>query len=515
MYSFINKSHSNTIADAFMRSVEKRTNKIGLVFKDRQWTYQQLEQAVNRVANHLLKQELKKGDRIAAYGKNSDAYLILWLACARSGLVHVPINFGLTSEELAYMVDQSGANALVYDQDLTENLALVRRQNNVVHYGCFYNVSDESLNIIDIAQSDSDASVPEVLIDENDIVQILYTSGTTAAPKGAIHTHRSLLTEYTSCHSQLDIKEGDRSLAALPLYHSAQMHVFVMPTLLMGGYTHLIDSPVPDTILSLLVSEKLNSFFAPPTLVIALLNNASFDQSKLQHINKIYYGASIMPEPIVIDLAKRLPKAGLYNCYGQSEIGPLATVLKPEDHQAKPGSIGKPLPSVRTWIVDPETGVKCQPNEHGEIVHQSPQLMTGYWDKPEETKGSFKNNWFYSGDLAYADEEGFIYIVDRIKDVINTGGVLVSSRNVEEIFYQHPSVAEVAVVGLPDSKWIEAITAFIVLKANINVTEQVLLAHASEHLASFKVPKKIHFVDSIPKNTAGKVLKRSLREQFG
>lgn len=172
------------------------------------------------------------------------------------------------------------------------------------------------------------------------------------------------------------------------------------------------------------------------------------------------------------------------------------------------------MQTVRTRIVDPVTGQECQPGEQGEIVHRSPQLMVGYWDKPEATAEAFKNGWFHSGDLGYQDEAGYIYIVDRIKDVVNTGGVLVASRDVEEALYQHPSVAEVAVIGVPDEKWIEAICAITVLRDGYPRDADSLMAHAKTHLAGFKIPKHIHFVDELPKNSAGKLLKRKLREQF-
>ncbi|RMJ05656.1 Long-chain-fatty-acid--CoA ligase [Marinobacter litoralis] len=202
------------------------------------------------------------------------------------------------------------------------------------------------------------------------------------------------------------------------------------------------------------------------------------------------------------------------NCYGQSEIAPLATVLLPHEHTECPPFAGRPLQTVRTQIVDPVTGQECQPGEQGEIVHRSPQLMVGYWGKPEATAEAFKDGWFHSGDLGYQDDAGYIYIVDRIKDVVNTGGVLVASRDVEEALYQHPSVAEVAVIGVPDEKWIEAICAITVLREGHPRDPDALMTHAKSQLAGFKIPKHIHFVDELPKNSAGKLLKRKLREQF-
>ena len=276
--------------------------------------------------------------------------------------------------------------------------------------------------------------------------QILYTSGTTSAPKGAVMTHRALLAEYASAIACCDIRAEDRALAALPLYHSAQMHVFLMPLLLMGGTSLIAESPEAGFCLRTIEAEGLNSFFAPPTVWIALLRHPGFP-ARLGTLAKAYYGASIMPVPVLLELQQRLPALGFYNCYGQSEIGPLATVLGPREHRDRPASAGRPVLNVETRIVD-ETLRDVAPGEMGEIVHRSPQLLTGYWDKPEQTAEAFTGGWFHSGDLGYMDEAGYLYVVDRIKDVINSGGVLVSSREVEECLYTHASVGEVAVIAL-------------------------------------------------------------------
>lgn len=503
----------NTISDAFVRSVMRQTNKTALTFTDRHWTYQQLDDAVNRVANRLIEAELQPGDRVAAYDKNSDAYLILWLACSRTGLIHVPVNFALVQDELSYVFNQSGARAIFCDNALIANLKNLKDIIKPDIIGTLRSeaAAADTLDILSIAQSDASNSTPTVTLSESDVVQILYTSGTTSDPKGAMHTHRSLLSEYNSCLLHLDIKEEDRVLAGLPLYHSAQMHVFVMPSLLSGCHIHLLEAPATDQILALIENEKINSFFAPPTIWIGLLRHPEFNQRDLSSLKNLYYGASIMPEPIVAELAERLPNSGLYNCYGQSEIAPLATVLNPAQHRHYPTSAGKPISSVNTRIIDPVTMQDCAPGEQGEIVHRSPQLMVGYWNKPKETAEAFAGGWFHSGDLAYQNEEGYIFIVDRIKDVVNTGGVLVASRDVEEALYTHPAIAEVAVIGLPHDKWIEAITAVVVLKPGFEIDAIELIQHAHKHLAAFKVPKTINFVETLPKNTAGKLLKRTLR----
>lgn len=507
-------ARTDSIAAALLRSARRNGARTALVYEDRDWSFAGLLDAARRVARRLSDLGLRPGDRVAAYGRNSDAYVLAWLGCAVGGYIHVPVNYALTGEELSYIVGQSGAAAVLYDPDLGVNLDGVRAEGKVAHFGTLTGGEPGTLDVLTLARDGSVAAEFESPATAAFVAQLLYTSGTTAAPKGAMMTHGALLAEYQSAIHDCDLAQGDRSLAALPLYHSAQMHVFLMPQLLIGATTLLIQVPALKRCLELIEQHRITSFFAPPTVWVGLLRHADFDAHDLSSLTKLYYGASIMPVPVLQELRQRLPNAQPYNCYGQSEIGPLATVLRPEEHDARPASAGRPILNVATRIVDPEMN-DVPPGTHGEIVHRSPQLMTGYWGKEQETAETFAGGWFHSGDVGYFDEEGYLYIVDRIKDVINTGGVLVASREVEEALYTHPSVAEVAVVALPDPKWIEAVSAFVVLRTGKTATADELIAHAREHLAHFKLPKRIEFVEHLPRNTAGKLLKRELRKAFG
>ena len=231
-------------------------------------------------------------------------------------------------------------------------------------------------------------------------------------------------------------------------------------------------------------------------------------------MRKAFYGASIMPVPVLERLQRALPGVRFFNAFGQSEIGPLATVLRPEEHAARPDSIGRSVLFVQTRVVDPEMH-DVVPGDVGEVIYRSPQLCEGYWGKPEETQAAFRGGWFHSGDLCRIDEEGYLFVVDRIKDVINTGGVLVASREVEDALYGHEAVAEVAVVGLPHERWIEAIAAVVVTVPERDVSAQELIAFSRERLAAHKVPKSVHFVAELPKNASGKLLKRELRTSLG
>ncbi|MDR5897553.1 fatty acyl-CoA synthetase [Halomonas vilamensis] len=503
----------NTIGAALARSASKNASRLALAFNDRQWHYAELNRAVNRVANRLLDQGLKPGDRLAVYGKNSDAYVIAWLAATRAGLVHVPINFALSSEELSYILEQSGASGLLSDISLADKVDAACRSVKLTLSGTLHAQESEGFDVLQIALAEGDDDEPEIALEGQDLAQLLYTSGTTAAPKAAMMTHQALLAEYMACMVALDIKNDEPMLAALPLYHSAQMHVFLMPALLLGAPVHLREAPTPDDCLAQIERHGTVSFFAPPTVWISLLRHPDFDRHDLSRLKKAYYGASIMPVPVLEELRQRIPGVELYNCYGQSEIAPLATVLRPEEHDDRPASAGRPILTVETRIVDAEMN-DVPAGEHGEIVHRSPQLLTGYWDKPKMTEEAFIGGWFHSGDVGYVDEAGYLYVVDRIKDVINTGGIVVASREVEEALFQHPAVSEVAVIGLPDDKWIEAITAVVVLKEGEEVSEAALIEHAKGLMAHYKVPKQVHFADALPKSTAGKILKRHLRKEL-
>ncbi len=510
----ITRARRNTIGDALRRSAARSPEKDAVIFGERRWSYAELDAGANRVANALLAQGLEKGDRVAAYGMNSDAYVLLWLGCVRAGLIHVPVNFHLAGEELLYLLNQSGSKALFYDPGFEANVEDVRDEAGATIHGTLYEGGE--LDVVSLAQSEDDASEPEADLDEEDVAQILYTSGTTSAPKGATLTHRALMAEYVSCIEALEYHHDDRALHSLPLYHSAQMHVFLMPDLLVGTTNFVAVQPDPEQCCALIEREKVNSMFAPPTVWISFLRHQAFEEHDLASLKKVQYGASTMPVPVLRELRERLPDPRFYNCYGQSEISPLATVLRPDElTEERLASVGRPVLFVETRVVDPEMN-DTPPNETGEIVHRSPQLMTGYWEKPEETEAEFEGGWFHSGDLGYFDEEGYLYVVDRVKDVINTGGMQVSGRDVEDALFDHEAVSEVAVIGLPDEKWIEAVTAVVVPKEGTEgeTLREELEEHAREKLADFKRPKHIFFVEDLPRNAAGKILKRELREEF-
>ncbi|MEV5846999.1 acyl-CoA synthetase [Streptomyces sp. NPDC048179] len=495
------QGQGSTVDGVLRRSARRTPARVAVEYGGRRWTYEELDDAVSRAATVLLDQGLDRGDRVGAYGHNSDAYLIAFLACARAGLVHVPVNQNLTGGDLAYIVGQSGSALVLADPGLAGRLPDGVR---------VLPLRDTDGSLLDRLADAAPYDGPEPRTE--DLVQLLYTSGTTALPKGAMMTHRALVHEYLSAIAALDLSAGDRPAHALPLYHSAQMHVFLLPYLAVGATNVILDGPDGDTLFDLVETGRVDSLFAPPTVWIGLSNRPDFATRDLSGLRKAYYGASIMPVPVLERLRERLPKLALFNCFGQSEIGPLATVLAPEEHKGRLDSCGRTVLFVEARVVG-EDGADVPDGTPGEIVYRSPQLCEGYWDKPEETEAAFRDGWFHSGDLAVRDADGYYTIVDRVKDVINSGGVLVASRQVEDALYTHESVAEAAVIGLSDARWIEAVTAVVVVRGEVD--EAGLIAHVKETLPAFKAPKRVLFVDELPRNASGKILKRELRERFG
>ncbi|WP_432180139.1 acyl-CoA synthetase [Streptomyces sp. NBC_00063] len=492
---------ASTVDGMLRRSARRAPDRVAVRYGPRTWTYAELDAAVSRAAGALRGLGLARGDRVGGYGHNSDAYLIGFLACSRAGLVHVPVNQNLTGDDLSYIVGQSGCALVLTDPDLADRLPAAVRTLTLRDADDCLLARIPSAEPYDGPQSAAD-----------DLVQLLYTSGTTALPKGAMMSHRALVHEYVSAIHALGLAETDRPVHSLPLYHSAQMHVFLLPYLAVGARNTILDAPDAVKIFDLVEAGDADSLFAPPTVWIGLSQHPDFATRNLSGLRKAFYGASIMPVPVLERLRAHLPRLAFYNCFGQSEIGPLATVLGPDEHEGRMDSCGRPVLFVDARVVD-EDGKEVPDGTAGEVVYRSPQLCDGYWDKPQETEAAFRDGWFRSGDLAVRDVEGYFTVVDRVKDVINSGGVLVASRQVEDALYTHPQVAETAVIGLPDERWIEAVTAVVVRGGEVTETE--LIDHAREKLAHFKAPKRIVFVDELPRNASGKILKRELRDRFG
>jgi fatty-acyl-CoA synthase len=504
-----------TLADLLHRSAARTPNKLAVVCGETSWTYAEFDRISARVAAGLAERGVTKGTRIAMLARNSHAFVAVRFALARLGAVLVPINFMLKPEEVAYILRHAGATMLATDSGLAALARAAVARDTAVRDLIWLPSEHASEPQADMIGFDllagCEGTAPEPELGGSDLAQIVYTSGTESSPKGAMLTHDAVIWQYVSCIVDAGIAEDDLTLHALPLYHCAQLDVFFGPSIYVGATNVITAFPTPDNLLPLIERYRISSFFAPPTVWISLLRSPRFESTDLTSLRKGYYGASIMPVEVLRELAQRLPKVRLWNLYGQTEIAPLATMLGPEDQLRKPGSCGRAVLNVETRVVDDRMR-DVAPGEIGEIVHRSPHLMIGYFHDDARTAAAFEGDWFHSGDLAVIDEEGYITVVDRKKDMIKTGGENVASREVEEALYKLPQVSEVAVIGIPHPRWVEAVVAVIVVKSGQSLSEAQVLAHSHAILAGFKTPKRIVFADALPKNPSGKLLKRQLRD---
>ena len=504
-----------TLADLLHRSARRHPAKTAIICGETTWTYGAFDALCDRLAAGLAERGVGKGSRVAVLARNSHGFAALRFALARIGAVMVPINFMLKAEEVAYILRHGGATLMATDSGLAELARAAAALDTSVTEFIWLPSEETSTPVAGMIPFDTLAAstgpVPQPDLHGHDLLQIVYTSGTESMPKGAMLTHDAVIWQYVSCVSDAAIHGDDLALHALPLYHCAQLDVFLGPAIYVGSTNVITAKPTPDNLLPLISRYGISSFFAPPTVWISLLRSPLFETTDLSSLAKGYYGASIMPIKVMREMARRLPNVKLWNLYGQTEIAPLATMLGPEDQLRKPGSCGRAVLNVETRVVDDRMR-DVAPGEIGEIVHRSPHLMLGYFHDDERTKAAFEGGWFHSGDLATIDDEGYITVVDRKKDMIKTGGENVASREVEEMIYRLPQVSEVAVVGVPHPRWVEAVVAVIVPKPGETLTEEMVLAHCGAHLAGFKTPKGIVFTPTLPKNPSGKLLKRELRQ---
>ncbi|CAJ1509613.1 acyl-CoA synthetase [[Mycobacterium] holstebronense] len=509
-------ARSHALGDVPRRSARKQPDKIALVDGDICLTFAEFEHLVDRATAALQDNGFCPGDRVALLAHNCWQYAVLAFATARAAVVLVPINFMLTAEEISFILGHSRASGLIVEADL---VATAQAAMQFAERALTTAVMVLPGQTLPAGWDDFDhwlatsSAAPAPYVADDQLIRLMYTSGTEAHPKGAMHSTRSLMGNYISSIIAGSMEGTDVVVHSLPLYHCAQLDNFLITAVYLGATSVILARPEPETVLRTIEKYLATSYFAPPTVWISLLRSPLFDSVDLSSLRKGYYGASAMPIEILAEMRERLPGLRLWNFYGQTEMAPLASALGPEDQDAHAGAAGRPVINVETAILDDE-GVPVGTGVVGEIVHRSPHLMLGYLDDHAKTADTFRGGWFHSGDLGYYDEHGLLHVVDRKKDMIKTGGENVASREVEEVIYRHPGVEEVAVFGLPHPRWVEAVVAAVVIRDGIVVTEDELLGHCRTHLAGFKTPKQLFFVDSLPKNPSGKLLKRLLRERF-
>ncbi|MDL5160392.1 fatty acyl-CoA synthetase [Actinomycetospora termitidis] len=503
------RARRQTIGTLLSRTAGKVGAKTAIVHRDTRRTFAELDADANRVANALLARGVGRDDRVAILSRNSYAFVVAYFALARAGAISVPVNFNFTAGEVRYVLEDSAASAAVVEEGLTDTFEAAGVD---VGLRIVVGQRDGWTGFDDLLAHD-DATEPDLEIGDDDPVQLLYTSGTTSAPKGAIMTNRNLIAQYVSDIVDGEYRRDDVELHALPLYHCAALHDFLTPDVYLGATSVIVDSPDPETILGTVEAERITKMFCPPTVWIRLLRSTAFDRYDLSSLRTGYYGAAIMPVSVLKELGDRLPGIRLFNYYGQTELAPNATVLFPEEQIAKAGTAGRASLNVETRLHD-ENDEPVPVGEVGEIVHRTPHAMRGYWGRPEATAEVFRHGWFHSGDLGRMDADGYLTIVDRKKDLIITGGENVASREVEDAIYEHPAVSEVAVFGVAHPEWIEAVAAAVVLRDGATAEAAEIVTHTRERLAGFKAPKYVVVVDALPKNPSGKILKRELRDTY-
>lgn len=506
------------ISDIPRRSAKRHANKLALVDGEVKLTYQAFYQKVEQMAAYLAHLGLQKADRLLLLSHNCWQFPVIHFAAARLGVLTVPVNFMLNSKELAYILENSQTKIIFAEDQLTATVdaAMQQCQHQLQHfYQINLNASPTLPKWQDLNLCFEHALPALALQDLNayEPIRIMYTSGTESLPKGVLLNSEALIWQYMSAILEGEMSTQDREIHAFPLYHCAQFDAFLNVDLYLGATSYILRGFDANRILDLITQEKINKLFCPPTAWIALLNAPRFKNTDLSSLQKAYYGASAMPKSVISSLLEKLPHIRFWQFYGQTEMAPVATVLYPEDHHDYPTSVGRPVFHVETAIMA-ENGDLLAAGEVGEIVHKSPHLTLGYVDQSEKTAEAFLHGWFHSGDLGYFDDTGHLYIVDRIKDMVKTGGENVSTREVEEMIYRFSGIKEVAVFGVAHPHWIEAVTAVIVLQDPHNFNLDALFAHCKQHLSTYKMPKSIHIAPELPKNASGKILKRQLRQQY-
>lgn len=512
------RARRHAVGDLLHRTARRYPGKLAVVDGDLRVTYAEFDAAVNRTAHALAERGLAKGDRLALLSHNCWQFAVMAFATAKLGVVLVPVNFMLGAEEIAFILRHSGASGMVTEDSLggTAEAALAAAgvaggiRGWIARSGAALRAGWED---VDAWWRDGPSEPPEVQVADDDPLRLMYTSGTESRPKGVMLSSRSLIAQYVSCVIDGEMSAGDVEAHALPMYHCAQLDCFFSVDVYLGATSVILPAPDPTALLATIERERVTKLFAPPTVWISLLRHPDFDTTDLSTLRKGYYGASPMPVEVLRELQRRLPDVALWNFYGQTEMAPLATILRPHEQLPKAGSAGRASINVETVLVG-DDGEPVTPGEIGEIVHRGPHATLGYYDDEEKTAEAFRGGWFHSGDLGIMDEDGYLTVVDRKKDMIKTGGENVASREVEEAIYQLDGVAEVAVFGIAHPHWIEAVTAVLVPKAGSELTAETVMGHTRSRLAGYKCPKYVAFADALPKNPSGKILKRDLRERY-
>ena len=473
------------------------------------FTYRQLNQRAIQLANRLVHiYDIKPQDRVAVLAENGVEWIVLFAAAQKLNFTIVPLNYRLAASELNYLLENSKPKILITASKFQD---LIEGANN--YSKIEYTLSLEQLRDLydPINATQTNKEIILYPAQEDDNIFILYTSGTTGFPKGARYTHNMLFWNSINTALRLIINSESRTINVMPPFHTGGWNVLTTPFLHHGGFVGTLSKFDPETMLSLLDSEKMTLFMAVPTMLKMMADSPNFPEADLALLHYLIVGGEPMPVWLIDRWnAKGIP---VRQGYGMTEVGPNLTSLHQRDAIRKKGSIGRPNFYVQHRIVNAEG--KDQPkNIPGELLLKGPMVTPGYWQNEEATKKAIQDGWFYTGDMVKEDEEGYLFVVDRIKNMFISGGENVYPAEVERVLLKHPAIAEAAIIGMPDAKWGEVGWAYIVLHDNTQdeISEPELKAYCMEQLAKFKVPKSFNILPELPKNDTGKINRRALKD---
>ncbi|MEH7453309.1 long-chain-fatty-acid--CoA ligase [Gottfriedia acidiceleris] len=497
----------NNLYENLNRSAINFPDSIAYLYGDQCVTYRKLNQLVNQFAAGMSAQGIGKGDRVAILLGNSPEFLIAYYGILRLGAFVVPINPLFTQDEISYILENSQVKAVIPHESVEPKLSELKKQLINLDLVIYTEAKKQEWTWEHLMNSGTSV-IGSPFIDQEDLAVILYTSGTTGRPKGAMLTHRNLASNADSISKLLELDETDRVVAVLPMFHVFCMTVCLNAPIACGATVIIQPKFSPVDVVGTIQKRNATVFAGVPTMYnfINQLPDASSEHFKSIRIC-ISGGASI-PVELLHKFESKF-NVPILEGYGLSETAPLVAI-NPLKGIRKPGSIGRNIPAVQSKVVD-KFGEELPRGEVGELVVQGPNVMKGYLGMQEATLAAFKNGWFYTGDLATMDKDGYIYIVDRKKDMIIVGGYNVYPREVEEVLYQHPLVVEAAVVGVPSKEYGESVKAYVVVKDEL-FTENDIIQFCKEKLVKYKLPKYVEFFKELPKNSTGKILRRELRE---
>ncbi|WP_462406266.1 class I adenylate-forming enzyme family protein [Gracilibacillus sp. Marseille-QA3620] len=509
MNEYSSLSQQLLIGEALKCAAHNVPKQEAFVFEEKRLTYEETLKKASSAAGWILSQGIRKGDHIACLFKNNLEFIDVYFGASLSGTVLVPVNFRLVPNELIFIINQSEARMLFIEAEYVEMIHSISEQLPMVEHYIVNGTASLPKGWISYNQIGMAAELPVDLRDDDAHV-IIYTSGTTGKPKGAVLSHKNLYMNAQNKMYHSPSPLGTKLLIVPPLFHVAGLaHIAI--TCLMQGTMHIQREYQPVQILETIEREGINSMFLVPSMWNFLLQVPNFNDYDVSSMKVCAIGGAICPLEIKKGIMNAFPNAQLNEAFGQTEMSPTTTYLTGEDTLRKTDSVGRPSINVRIRIVDEEMN-DVPIGEVGEIVYQGPTMMKEYYRNLEGTKEAFRGGWFHSGDLVRMDEEGFIYIVDRKKDMIISGAENIYPKEIEEALYQHEAVLESAVIGVPDADWGESVKAFIVLKPGYELSEQNVIDHCRLCVSSYKKPRYVEFIETLPKNASGKILKTALRQ---